>query len=163
MADISAASCAKALFSTWISRYGVPDHITSDRGPQFVSEVWAAVCSRLGIEKKLTTAYHPQANGLVERLHRQLKEALRARGAADEWEEHLPWVLLGLRVAPKEDTGVSAAQVTFGVQLTLPGELLGAPPAAVEELVRGLQEDEAGFTPIPLRSRSYAEAAAEPP
>jgi hypothetical protein len=66
-------------------------------------------------------------------------------------------------VAPKEDTGVSAAQVTFGIQLTLPGELLGAPLAVVEDLVRGLQEDEAAFTPIPMRSQSYAEVAAELP
>jgi hypothetical protein len=58
MSDISTASCAKVLFSTWISRYGVPDNITSDRGLQFVSEVWVAVCGRLGIPRKLTTAYH---------------------------------------------------------------------------------------------------------
>jgi Integrase core domain len=163
LADISAAGCANALFTTWVSRYGVPDCITSDRGPQFASEVWAAVCRRLGICKKLTTAYHPQANGLVERLHRQLKESLRTRQAGSNWEEHLPWVLLGLRVAPKEDTGVSAAQATFGIQLTLPGELLGAPAMAAETLAERLQSDMSGFQPIPLRQRSYAEVAAELP
>jgi transposase InsO family protein len=149
MAAVAAADCASALFVQWISRYGVPDQITSDRGPQFTSEVWAA--------------YHPQANGLVERFHRQLKEALRSRAAGVNWEEHLPWVLLGLRAAPKEDTGVSAAQVTFGVQLTLPGELLGAPPAAAEALAEQLKQDAVGFLPIPLRARSYAAAAAELP
>jgi Integrase core domain/Integrase zinc binding domain len=163
MAAVTAADCASVLFTTWISRYGVPDDITSDRGPQFSSEVWAAVCRRLGINKKLTTAYHPQANGLVERLHRQLKEALRARQAGVQWEDHLPWVLLGLRVAPRDDTGVSAAQVTFGVQLTLPGELLGAPATAVEELAEGLRADTLGFQPVPLRPRSYAAVAAEVP
>jgi transposase InsO family protein len=73
VADTSAATCAAALFSGWISRYGVPHVLTSDRGPQFVSEVWTTVCQQLGICHKTTTAYHPQANGLVERLHRQLK------------------------------------------------------------------------------------------
>jgi transposase InsO family protein len=158
LAATAAADCAHALFVHWISRYGVPDFVTSDRGPQFASEVWAAMCRRLGIIKKLTTAFHPQANGLVEHLHRQLKEALRAWQAGVNWEEHLPWVLLGLRVAPKEDSGVSAVQLTFGIQLTLPGDLLGASPAAAEE-----RADAVVFVPLPLRQWSYAEVAAELP
>jgi hypothetical protein len=75
----------------------------------------------------------------------------------------LPWVLLGLRVAPKEDTGVSAAQVTFGVQLTLPGELLGAPPVAAADLAAKLGQGPQQPAVIPLRSRSYAQVAAELP
>jgi transposase InsO family protein len=49
----------------------------------------------LGITIKLTTAYHPQANGLLERFHRQLKAALRTRLVDGNWEQLLPWVLLG--------------------------------------------------------------------
>jgi hypothetical protein len=71
--------------------------------------------------------------------------------------------LLGLRVAPKEDTGVSAAQVTFGVQLTLPGELLGAPPVAAADLAAKLGQGPQQPAVIPLRSRSYAQVAAELP
>jgi hypothetical protein len=69
----------------------------------------------------MTTAYHPQANGLVERAHRQLKDALRARGASTDWPSHLPWVLLGLHAAPKEISGISSAEAVFGGQLVLPG------------------------------------------
>jgi hypothetical protein len=167
LADISAASSAAALFSGWIARYGVPDALTSDRGVQFVSAVWEAVweavCKRLNIQHKLTTAYHPQANGMLERFHRQLKDALRFRAAAADWESHLPWALLGLWVAPKNDSGVSAEELTFGCQVTLPGELLGAPAAAMEKLVEELQSDCRNFTPLPLRQHSYAEAASEPP
>ena len=39
---------------------------------------------------------------MVERAHRQLKDALRAREAGAEWPDHLAWVLMGLRAAPKE-------------------------------------------------------------
>jgi hypothetical protein len=53
----------------------------------------------------------PQANGMLERLHRQIKEALRARNCGAAWAEHVPWVLLGLRAAPKEEAGVSSAEV----------------------------------------------------
>jgi transposase InsO family protein len=123
--DMSTATCSAALFSGWIGRYGVPDRLTSDRGAQFTSEVWAALCRRLSISHIMTTAYHPQSNGMVERFHRHLKEALRARLAAatTDWEFHLPWVLLGIRAAPKDDSNVSAAEAVFGQPLMLPGQL----------------------------------------
>jgi transposase InsO family protein len=159
VADTLAATCAAALFSGWISRYGVPHVLTSDSGPQFVSEVWTTVCQQLGIFHKTTTAYHPQANGLVERLHRQLKEALRARLAGMEWEQHLPWVLLGLRAVPKEDFAISAAELVFGTKLVLPGELLDSSGSveSIQQLARRLFERQ-HFAPLPLRTKSYAEA-----
>jgi hypothetical protein len=51
------------------------------------------------------TAYHPEANGAVERLHRRLKVVLHARATAATWGEELPWVLLRLCMQPREDTG----------------------------------------------------------
>jgi transposase InsO family protein len=68
-----------------VARFGVPSVITSDRGPQFSSAVWAAFTAKLGILHYMTSAYHPQCNGLVERVHRRIKEALKARLAASDW------------------------------------------------------------------------------
>ncbi|MFO0001722.1 MAG: hypothetical protein ACK559_11365, partial [bacterium] len=62
----------------------------------------------------MTTAYHPPSNGLVESAHRQLKDSLRTRLAGNDWPAHLPWILLGLRAAPKEDSGVSSAELVLG-------------------------------------------------
>ena len=156
----TAADCAEALFTGWISRFGLPDLLTSDRGSQFSSEVWAAVCRRLHIKHAMTTAFHPQANGLVERWHRQLKAALRARLCGPDWEVHLPWVMLGLHAAPKDDSGVSAAELLFSSKLVIPGQLLTAPAVEEEQLVRELQSDTSSFIPLPLRPRSYAAVAA---
>ena len=50
---------------------------------------------------------------MVERAHRQLKDALRAHEAGADWPDHLAWVLLGLRAAPKESSGLSSAQLVF--------------------------------------------------
>ena len=86
----------------WVARFGVPEHITSDRGLQFCSEVWVQLTRHLSYIHYITTAYHPQANGMVERCHRQLKDTLRARTASGNCPSHLPWVLLGLRAAPKD-------------------------------------------------------------
>ena len=73
------------------------------------------------VEHITTTAFHPQANGMVEHLHRQIKDVLHARGAA-AWVDHLPWVILGLCAAPKDDSGVSAPEATLGQSLMIPGQ-----------------------------------------
>jgi hypothetical protein len=102
-------------------------------GSQFTSAVWSAFTNRLGIKNQLTTPYHPQANGAVERFHRQLQDALLARLAGPDWPSHLPWVLLGLRAAPRDDSGVYAAELVCGCQISLPGQFLSAaepPPAS---------------------------------
>jgi hypothetical protein len=106
-----ATDVASALFSGWISRFGVQDTITSDRGPQFTSNIWNSLCLLLQIKHRPTTAYHPQANGMVEWLHRRLKDALRTLDANASWAAVLPWVLLGLRSQPREDSNISPAQL----------------------------------------------------
>jgi Integrase core domain len=120
LSDISAKSCAAVLTQGWIARYGVPAVITSDRKSQFTSALWDSLCNILGIRHVQTTAYHPQSNGLVERFHRRLKDALRARLAGPAWTAHLPWVLLGLC----EEDNISPAQAVFGTPIVLPGQFL---------------------------------------
>ena len=122
--DTSATGCARALIANWIARFGVPMDMSSDRGAQFTSELWAAVAGLLGTTLHHTTAYHPQANGLVERFHRHLKSALKARLSGPNWSDELPWVLLGIRTAPKEDLGSSSAEMVYGTPLTVPGDFV---------------------------------------
>jgi hypothetical protein len=58
--ETSAAACAKDLFFNWISHFGVPEMITSDRGPQFTSTLWSQLYEMLNISHKQTTAYFPE-------------------------------------------------------------------------------------------------------
>ena len=93
----------------------------------------------LGTELHPTTAYHPQANGMIERLHRTLKAALKARLSGPNWVDELPWVLLGLRTTPKEDLNASPADLVYGAPLTVPGDFIQeAPQAPVNEHLRQL-------------------------
>jgi hypothetical protein len=71
-----------------------------------------------------TTAYHPQANGMVERLHRQLKAALKARTSGSNWMAELPMVLLGIRSSWRVHPDCSPAELVYGTTLRIPGEFL---------------------------------------
>jgi transposase InsO family protein len=82
LSDTSATACAKALVFSWISRFGVPETITSDRALEFTSNVWSQLCEMLYILHRQTIANHPKSNGAVEILHRHLKDVLRARAVA---------------------------------------------------------------------------------
>ena len=97
---------------------------------------------------------------MVERTHRQLKDALRSRLAGSEWPSHLPWVLLGLRAAPKEDSAISSAELVFGAPLSLPGELLSSTEPPVSSFVARLQ---LARPPPATRPLTYAQAAASVP
>jgi hypothetical protein len=135
--DMSAAACAKALVF-WISHFGVPEMITSDRGPEFTSNIWSQLRERLQISYRPATAYHPESNGAVERLHRCLKDALHARAAAVTSE--LPFVILSLLAQPREDTGLSLVEVVFGTPIVLPTNFCKATNFLLIQLSKNLKK-----------------------
>ena len=149
LSSISTESCVRAFISSWVSRFGVPSTLTSDRGAQFTSSVWTGVCRVLGISTSQTTSFHPQSNGMIERFHRSLKSSLRARAADSDWVSHLPLVLLGLRSVPKEDTGFSVSEAVYGSPLSIPGEFLDAPEIPSSQFIRKVEKVIAGFSTPP--------------
>ena len=98
-----------------------------------------------------TTAYHPQANGLVERLHRRLKDALKARLKGPDWADQLPWIVLGLRTEPKEDLNLSTAELVYRAPILIPGELVTSSPGEldVSTHLRQLRENIGSLRPVP--------------
>ena len=122
--DMSSTTCAKTFIRHWLPRFGIPDSIVTDRGTQFVGGSWKDLMSSLGVQTFATTAYHPQCNGLVERMHRDLKASVRARLVDSSWQDCLPLVLLGLRSAWKSGPDAAPAEMLYGTMLRLPGEFV---------------------------------------
>ena len=95
--------------------FGIPSVITSDQGPQFISQWWKTMCARLGVRVAYSQAYRAQANGRAEAACKVILEALRKRAAEKEknWVEVLPRLLWNYHNTPGE-TGMSPFQIVFG-------------------------------------------------
>ena len=62
----------------WFAAHGIPEHLVTDNGPQFVSEEFATFAKRNGIKHVRSAPYHPASNGLAERFIQSLKQSLKA-------------------------------------------------------------------------------------
>ena len=124
---VTSYDIAKAMYKHWICNYGIPAVIITDQGSNFDSEVFHEVCNQLGIEKRRTTSYHPQTNGIIERMHRTLKKIVALKlHQFDDWEAALPVAQFALNTAIN-DAGVSPAMVLFGEQLPMPTMMFDKP------------------------------------
>ena len=88
----SASETAYLLIRDVYSQHGLPSSIVSDRGRQFVSTVWRALCRKLNITVKLSTAFHPETDGQTERMNAEIARYLRAfcNHYQDNWVDLLP-------------------------------------------------------------------------
>lgn len=119
------ADAIAGAFLSWVSRFGVPLYVITDRGPQFESAFFAKLSSLIGFHRLRTSSYRPQTNGRIERMHRSLKNALRARKT--DWLLSLQVVLFGLRCLPDE-SGYSPFQLVTGKLPLSPIPLLSHTP-----------------------------------
>ena len=122
--DITANTVAQAFVHVWISRFGVPSTVTTDRGQQFESALWTSLMNLLGCKRIRTTSYHPIANGMIERFHRQLKSILKSYPDTANWTTALPMALLGIRTAIKQDFHCTPSELVYGTTLRIPGEFV---------------------------------------
>ena len=118
--DITASTIATVFVNEYVSRFGVPDTVTTDQGRQFESRLFRELTKILGVNRIRTSPYNPKANGCVERFHRQLKTSLKAQPNPDNWHKNLPLVLLSIRCCIKKDLNASPSELVYGQTLKLP-------------------------------------------
>lgn len=114
MKQITAKRTVEAMHETF-SRFGIPESIKSDNGPQFVSEEMRSYCNEYGITLRKTTPYWPQANGEVERANRTILKHLKIsqQSANSDWMWDLRSFLLMYNSTPHATTGVAPSILMF--------------------------------------------------
>ena len=100
----------------YICIFGPPKTLLSDQGKEFLNEVVDALLQKTGTEHRVTSAYHPNTNGLTERFNQTLVLALRKHTEANpnDWYKWLPYVLLSYRTRIHSTTGYSPFEIMFG-------------------------------------------------
>jgi len=120
-----AITVAWFLYDEIICRHGCPREILSDRGAVFVSQVVANLVDIMGAHHRLTSAYHPQSNGLTERFNQTLCRALEkcVQETAYDWDRLIPPALFAYRTIKNRTTKYEPFYLLYGHAPTLPIEL----------------------------------------
>lgn len=119
--DIEAETVAWAWIR-WVFRlHGVPRAIVTDRGTQFTGFLWRTICRLLKIERRISTAFHPQTDGSTERKNSEIEVYLRTfcNHAQTDWVRLLPIAELSLNARQSATTGVSPFLLSHGYDLPL--------------------------------------------
>ena len=118
---------SEALLRHVVPYFSTPRWLLSDRGREFVSAIWTKLLRSLGIQRVLTSPYHPEDNAINERSHRTLNNMLRARllegSSSKAWVGKVSGIMLALNAMPREPQGFSQSMVATGREPTLPPDV----------------------------------------
>jgi ribosomal protein L21E len=130
--DCTADTVAKEFVERIVLTFGAPSEVLSDNGPAFASEVVDRVCAMAGTKKIFTTAYRPQANGLVERWNGTIAQSLRAFMDEDfkSWDDKVPFITFAYNTAVNAATKMTPFELVQGRSARLPIDIvLGTRPS----------------------------------
>ena len=113
---------AKCILQNWISIFGAPHFLQSDRGTNLDSELMKEFSHLFGIAKIRSTPYHSKSNGTVERIFRSIKEKIRCavKETQSDWPDVIPLVEMSMRGSVHSTTGVTPYETLFGKQMRSP-------------------------------------------
>ena len=126
-----AKQVAEFFVTEILLRHGAPRKLTTDQGKCFVATMMQRVLAAMETNHQTTTAYHPQANGLVERLNHTLADMLSMYVSRDhkDWDTTLPFVRFAYNTSRQETTGKSPFYLMHGRHPVLPIDtIFGADP-----------------------------------
>ena len=122
MANEEAKTVAQALVDNWITQFGCPVNLHSDKGTNFMSELFTKLFRVLGIERTSTTPFHPEGNAMIERTNRTIEESLLKDidDHQSDWTYYLQLVMLAYCSSIHAVTKHSPNYLVMGTTLRLP-------------------------------------------
>ena len=107
--DLATERVAKAYINSVVAYHWLPDYITSDRGSQFVSHLWTRLCELAGVQRRLSSGYHPQTDGSTERMNATIEAYLRSfvSWRQDDWKENLGMAKIAITARQSQSTRMS--------------------------------------------------------
>lgn len=152
MATTSAGKTVEVL-SELFARYGVPQVLVSDNGPQFVAQEFAEFMHANGINHLRGAPYHPATNGEAERFVQTFKQALqKGKEERGTLKQKLDRFLLVNRTAPHTTTGVPPAELFMRRQLRTRLDLLRP---SVKQHVENKQQEQQKYHDRRARTRVF--------
>ena len=124
------------LFLAQVVRYyGVPQGIVSDRGGQFISKFWSALCFHLKVNRRLSTAFHPQSDGQTERQNQTIEHYLRCycNYRQDDWCSKLALAEFTYNNSVHSTTQTTPFYALYGFHPEIRINAEGEPPTEVPE------------------------------
>lgn len=125
----TADTIARTLVENVLLKYGLAETILSDRGTDFMSLLFDKIMKLLGIKHLVTSSYHPESNGSLERQHKILKSIIRGYTDNDVtlWPEIVPYAVFVINSSLNRSTGYTPHELIYGYKLTLPTNLTRRP------------------------------------
>ena len=166
--DTASAEDVARLFVDHVVRlHGVPRDLVSDRDVRFTSKFWTAFCAQLGVDRNMSTAFHPQSDGQTERSNRVLQDMLRhyVNPMHNDWDEHLSAVEFAINNSWQESTRMSPFQLVFGQNPLTPATLrlskVDNPKAlkVTSTLLERIADARAALVAAQQRQKAYADRA----
>ena len=125
--DTKATTIAKFIYEEIICRHGCPKVLLSDQGTPFCNELVDLLCKLMTIRHRLSSAYHPQTNGLTERFNKTLCNTLAkyVSDYSDTWDTFLNAALFAYRTVQNHTTKYTPFKLLYGHKAVLPMDLQG--------------------------------------
>jgi hypothetical protein len=121
--ETSAATLAEMLWNGFFSKYGPPQRLHSDKGKNLNAIIIKELCKLWGVRQSNTVAYHPQGNGLVERMNRTLQAVIATKQNEEpdqDWDDLIPIATYAYNVTPQSTTKIPPYSLFFGREARLP-------------------------------------------
>jgi hypothetical protein len=133
--DTKATTIAKFIYEEIICRHGCPKVLLSDQGTHFCNELVDSLCKLMTIKHRLSSAYHPQTNGLTERFNKTLCTTLAkyVSDYGDSWDTFLESALFAYRTTQNHTTKYTPFKLLYGQEAKLPLDLQGTNQDVSEE------------------------------